>query len=97
MWVAVIVYSIAFIAFGRMMSFHMNSLALEHGFLDGQVPRDGIPDVRVKSTMIGLLFSLTIRPLSYCVVAYDRFEMPSITPWLPVRMFLFMIIFDFFY
>ncbi|KAF9519424.1 hypothetical protein BS47DRAFT_1337201 [Hydnum rufescens UP504] len=96
-WMAVIVYSIAYIAILAMTVVRLNALTLKHGFLDGHVPRDGIPDVRLKSTVIGLLFFVTVRPLMYCLVAYDRFEMPYITPWLPVHVFLFTTILDFWF
>ncbi|KAF9521001.1 hypothetical protein BS47DRAFT_1286368 [Hydnum rufescens UP504] len=94
---AVVVYSLAFFVFGMMTTLHMNTLTLKHGFLDGQVPRDGIPDLRLKSTFVGLLFVMTVRPVFYCLVAYDRFQMPSITPWLPVHMFLFTTILYFWF
>jgi len=94
---AVVVYSLAFFVFGMMTTLHMNTLTLKQGFLDGQVPRDGIPDLRLKSTFVGLLFVMTVRPVFYCLVAYDRFQMPSITPWLPVHMFLFTTILYFWF
>jgi len=97
MWMAAIVYSIAFITFVAMLAFHMNALALKHGFLDGQVPRDGVPDARLKLTMLGIFFVATVRPLFCCFIAYDRFEMPYIAPWLPVHMFLYTVIFDFWF
>ncbi|KAF9518239.1 hypothetical protein BS47DRAFT_1338512 [Hydnum rufescens UP504] len=97
MWMAAIVYIIAFIAFVAMLAFHMNTLALKYGFLDGQVPRDGVPDARLKLTMLGIFFVATVRPLFCCFIAYDRFEMPYTTPWLPVHMFLYTVIFDFWF
>ena len=54
---------------------------------------DALPD----ALQIGLLFVMTARPLVYCLLAYDRFEMPYITPWLPVHMFLFMTVLDLWY
>jgi uncharacterized membrane protein len=52
MWMAAIVYSITYITFTVMTVFHLNPLILKHGFFDGQVPRDGIPDVRLKSILV---------------------------------------------
>ncbi|KAF9517651.1 hypothetical protein BS47DRAFT_1389631 [Hydnum rufescens UP504] len=46
---------------------------------------------------LGLAFVMMVRPLFFCFPAYDRFEMPHITPWLPVHMFLYTIILDFWY
>ncbi|KAF9520999.1 hypothetical protein BS47DRAFT_1335092, partial [Hydnum rufescens UP504] len=97
MWMAVVVYSLAFFVFGMMTTLHMNTLALKHGFLDGQVPRDGIPDLRLKSTLVGLLFVMTVRPVFYCLAAYDRFEIPYIAPRLPLHMFLFTTSLDFWF
>jgi hypothetical protein len=59
MWMAVAFYSLAFSAFGIMTTLHMNNLALKHGFLDGQVPRDGIPDLRLKSVLVWCGFTIS--------------------------------------
>jgi hypothetical protein len=52
MLMATAVYSVAFVTFVAMLGFHMNALALKHGFLDGQVRCDAIPDMRLKLTMV---------------------------------------------
>ncbi|KAF9513343.1 hypothetical protein BS47DRAFT_1344430, partial [Hydnum rufescens UP504] len=97
MWMAGIVYSLAFITFVAMLAFHLNALALKHGFLDGQVPRDGVPDARLKLTMLGIFFVATVRLLFCCFIAYNRFETLYITPWLSVHMFVYTIIVDFWF
>jgi len=96
-WLAMIIYSGSFAAFANMTLSHMNGLALKHGFLDAHVARDGVPDVRLKATVLGLIFVLTSRPLSGCFVAYDRFQLPTISPWLPVHMFIFITVLDFWF
>lgn len=53
-WFAGLVYTSYLFVMGARMTQHMGSLILKHGFLDGGVPRDNIPDARVRSTVVGL-------------------------------------------
>lgn len=50
--VAFAVYSLTFVAFAVNMLHRFNNLGAKWGFLDGQSPRDGVPDVRLTSTAV---------------------------------------------
>lgn len=60
--VAFAIYSISFIAFAINMLHHFNSIAEKHGFLDGQAPRDDVPDVRLTSTAVSHLPHYVVPP-----------------------------------
>ncbi|KAF8314460.1 hypothetical protein DL93DRAFT_2058228, partial [Clavulina sp. PMI_390] len=96
-WLAMVVYAAYLIAFSCMMLFHMNDLAQKHGFLDGQSRRDQIPDLKITSTMLGLLATVTVRPIFGCFVAYSPAVLPRISPWLPVHLFMYTMVLDFWF
>ncbi|KAF8316092.1 hypothetical protein DL93DRAFT_2166322 [Clavulina sp. PMI_390] len=95
--VAFLIYSVSFILFAINMLHEYNRLAEKHGFLDAQAPRDNVPDVRLTSTSIGLLLTVTVRPLLGCFVAYKRYELPYLSLWTPVHMFMYTCILDFWF
>ena len=51
-WLAALVYSAYLIIFSAVMLLHINKLGARYGFLDGTSRRDGIPDIRLTSTMV---------------------------------------------
>ena len=57
--VAFLVYSLSLIVFAQMMLHHMHTICEKNGFLDGQAPRDGVPDLRLNATAVRSLISLT--------------------------------------
>lgn len=56
-WLAAAIYALYLVVFSMMMLWHMNAIADRHGFLDGQVLRDGVPDVRLDTTMVSFITS----------------------------------------
>lgn len=46
---------------------------------------------------VGLLLTVTVRPLLGCFAAYNRYEVPHLSVWTPLRMFIFICILDFWF
>ncbi|PWN51059.1 fatty acid hydroxylase superfamily protein [Violaceomyces palustris] len=74
-----------------------NRLALRYGYFDGKVPRDGVPDVMSRKVALSMLLTISIRPLFALFVAYDRYELPTLSPWLPLQIFAYACILDFYF
>ncbi|KAF8315651.1 hypothetical protein DL93DRAFT_2078881 [Clavulina sp. PMI_390] len=91
------IYAVAFFIFAGSMLRFFNHLGEKHGFLDGEVHRDEVPDARLAWTMGGLMFTNVARPLLGCFVAYDRYEVPHFNLWSPIHMFMFTVILDFWF
>lgn len=66
---AFLLYSFFLIRFAHAMLHHMHAVCEKNGFLDGQVPRDGVPDIRLSATAVrtsqskifGNIFVLIVR------------------------------------
>lgn len=76
---------------------HLAQLTKKYGFLDGQKARDGIPDVYGGKVFWSLAGTVSIRPMFALFAIYDRYEVPTLSWWLPVQMFMYAIVLDFFF
>lgn len=75
----------------------MHKLSRVYGFLDAEKRRDGVPDMHSGKVLFSLTAAVTVRPTFALFLAYDRFELPSLSLWLPVQMFMYAVVLDFFY
>lgn len=76
---------------------HLAFLTKRYGFLDGGKARDGIPDMYGGKVFWSLIGTISIRPMFALFLVYDRHEMPSLSLWLPVQMFMYATVLDFFF
>lgn len=73
-------------------------LGQKYGYLDGdQHARDDVPDVGVSKAVMALLLTTSVRPLFTLLLTYNRSELPLPSVWLPVELFLYSIVLDFFF
>jgi len=80
--------------------FHMmRALTYVYGCLDGDKhARDEIPDKRVMSTFISLIFTASIRPVIMIFFAYDPAKSPiSMSPWVIAEVGMYALTLDFYY
>ncbi|KAN0060136.1 hypothetical protein ACQY0O_008110 [Thecaphora frezii] len=75
----------------------LNDLALQYGYFDGQVPRDGVPDTQTRKVALSLIGTISIRPLFAIFFAYDRRILPSISIYFPLQLFLYACILDYYF
>ncbi|UZJ54461.1 hypothetical protein CBS101457_003781 [Exobasidium rhododendri] len=74
-----------------------NKMGQKYGFLDGDHPRDGVPDQYCSKVFWSLIGTVSIRPLFASFLFYDRNEKPTLSLWFPVQMFMYSIILDFWF
>ncbi|PKI85036.1 hypothetical protein MVES1_000794 [Malassezia vespertilionis] len=68
-----------------------------YGYLDAGAERDSVPEGMTGKLGKEFLVGFLVRPLLVHVLSYNRFEMPSLSLWLPVQLFIFTMIVDFIY
>lgn len=94
---AMLVYIIYTILFSKMTIAHFNRLVGKYGTLDNKVARDMVPDNRVISTAIALIAYVAVRPIAGVLITFDPKEMPHLNWWLPVNVFIFTTLMDFYF
>jgi len=76
----------------------MRRVAKITGFFDGDKhARDKVPDVGVDKVLMSLEITTTIRPMFAIFLAYHRDQPVALSWWLPVELFLYSIVLDFFF
>ncbi|WFC97651.1 hypothetical protein MYAM1_000370 [Malassezia yamatoensis] len=93
-WVLLFTYTLIFGA--RFVRFQ-NRLAKRYGYLDGGVGRDTVPYSQVTKVAMEAVGGLTLRPALVVLCAYDPNAPPSLSVWLPVQLFVFTLVEDFYY
>ncbi|PKI82930.1 hypothetical protein MVES1_003771 [Malassezia vespertilionis] len=76
---------------------YLISLSKKHGFLDGEVGRDALPENMTWKVFREFAQGALVRPLMVFVLAYNRYELPHLSLWLPVQLAIFTLIADFVY
>ncbi|KAF8306027.1 hypothetical protein DL93DRAFT_2048464, partial [Clavulina sp. PMI_390] len=94
---AMFVYIVYFILFSKMALSHFNRLVAKYGTLDNNTQRDMVPDIRINSTGIALIAYAAVRPVVGVLVTFRPHELPKLSPWLPVHMFIFTTLLDFYF
>ncbi|KAK0525999.1 hypothetical protein OC834_004955 [Tilletia horrida] len=94
---AYIVYVICFIWFAIHSIQHFHKLGLKHGYFDSKHARDGVPDTQTWKVLWSLVATITVRPAVGFYLAYDRNELPSISPWFPLQAFAYVTTLDLFF
>lgn len=72
-------------------------LSRRYGFFDGSAPRDVISPSMVPRVIYEAFLAMSLRPFVIIAFAYDRHATCEISLWLPVQLFFFTLIADFFY
>lgn len=94
---AFFLYSVAFKLFGVSTMHMLRRVGAQHGFLDGQVPRDGIPDDSVGKVAMSLISTSTYRPVLAVMLAYDRTAPPALSWMVPAQLTLYTVVLDFWF
>lgn len=95
---AFVLYTAWFKAFGIMTIRLLTKISANVGFLDGKVPRDGVPDDSVGKVMTSLISTSTYRPMLATMLAYNREERPNLTfPWIFIYVGLYAVLVDFYF
>ncbi|KAF8306146.1 hypothetical protein DL93DRAFT_2120508 [Clavulina sp. PMI_390] len=94
---AFVLYAFSFLGFSDDMANEFNRLSEKHGFLDGEKLRDNVPDIHLASASIGTILIVTVRPLLACFLAYKRDELPHMSLWTPIHMFVYTCLTDFWF
>ncbi|WFD33705.1 hypothetical protein MCUN1_000518 [Malassezia cuniculi] len=83
--------------YGLLVVQALNKLSLKLGYFDAQVYRDTIPKQDLIKILIEVTGGVTLRPLFIILATYKPEQPFSISPWLPVQLFFFTVIEDFYY
>ncbi|WFD00022.1 hypothetical protein MYAM1_002768 [Malassezia yamatoensis] len=83
--------------FTRQHFYRLRRYVETHGFLDGEVERDAIPESMTGKIYNEMLNGLLGRPLMVIFLSYDRTKLPTLSWWLPLQLAVFTIIADFVY
>lgn len=94
MWITLFSYTLLF---GALFVRFLNGLARKYGYFDGNTGRDTIPFSQVPKVAMEAVGGLTLRPALAVMCAYDPTAAPKLSPWLPVQLFIFTLIEDFYY
>eukprot|EP01088_Endostelium_zonatum_P009619 TRINITY_DN22896_c0_g1_i1.p1 TRINITY_DN22896_c0_g1~~TRINITY_DN22896_c0_g1_i1.p1 ORF type:complete len:344 (+),score=39.52 TRINITY_DN22896_c0_g1_i1:69-1100(+) len=91
-------YQISFIAFAINHLHTLRWLGSQVGYFDGKIPRDEVPDSRVRQVLFSLLFTIFLRTLMLILLAYDPNQIPSINPFLIIlQITIYTIVLDFYF
>lgn len=80
----------------RMQARNRNKI-MKYGYLDANIARDGVPEGHTTKLFMEMLNGSLGRPLLFLLLAYNRYEMPQITFWMPLQMTVLAIVLDFVY
>lgn len=94
---AFFLYTVWLIHFGKMLFNMLKRMGKEYGFYDGQVARDGIPDIHGWKVFWSLIGVITVRPIFACFLAYDRTVKPSVSWKTPIDISAYSLLVDFFF
>ncbi|KAK0565497.1 hypothetical protein OC861_003720 [Tilletia horrida] len=94
---AYVVYVVSFIWFAIHSIQGFTKLGLVHGYFDGKVARDGVPDEQSFKVLWSLVATILVRPIIGFYMAYDRYELPSISIWFPLQAFAYVTVLDLFF
>ncbi|KDN52793.1 fatty acid hydroxylase superfamily protein [Tilletiaria anomala UBC 951] len=94
---AYVLYTAAYNGLSVWSTQKVNKFAMKYGFLDGNAPRDGVPDDKDWHILSEVLKVVLLRPLIGLFLIYDRNELPSVTWLVPVKLFLWSITLDFWF
>lgn len=84
--------------FGLSMIHRLNRMTLKYGYFDGAVLRDTVPKQDIMKVLVEVLGGVTLRPLFIVFLTYKQNqESTTLTPWLPLQLFFFTLIEDFYY
>ncbi|PWN46593.1 hypothetical protein IE53DRAFT_392425 [Violaceomyces palustris] len=86
-----------FFLFGIDVFATLRRMGKKYGFLDGEVPRDGIPDDDVTRVAVGLFNVILFRCIFAFIFVYDQHETISIQWYWPVQLAAYAIILDFWF
>ncbi|CAO1636212.1 unnamed protein product [Sympodiomycopsis kandeliae] len=90
-------YAVSLAIIGLLTINHAAKLTKVYGFLDGGKARDGIPDIYARKVLWGLAGVVSVRPLFAVFLVYDRHEPPALSIFLPLQMFLYAVVLDFWF
>ncbi|WFD05463.1 hypothetical protein MVES1_000793, partial [Malassezia vespertilionis] len=83
--------------FGMSSVLYMNRLVRRYGYLDGDVGRDTLPYNLIPKVIFEMVSASMLRPALVVLACYDPTEVPTLTIWLPVQLFLLTLTEDFYY
>ncbi|SNX85696.1 related to ERG25 - C-4 methyl sterol oxidase [Melanopsichium pennsylvanicum] len=75
----------------------LRKLTTKVGFLQPQVTRDGIPDLKVTQVVHSLLMPAFFRPAAATYIIYNRDAPVTLSPWLPLMIPAFSLAVDFWF
>lgn len=96
---AIVLYSTVFNASVIYLVHILRRLGHTYGFLDGEKPRDGIPDVGVAKVVTSLYKTTVSRIILAAYFSYNANQLPSQMEWkwLPLEIGLYGVILDFWF
>lgn len=72
-------------------------LGTKYGYFDGSVPRDEVPDMRVREVAFSLTFTALGRMIILFAFAYDPKQVPEISWLLPIQITMYTLILDLYF